>query len=218
MVLSTICNMSSAAAVSQRLKQKVPGVSLAPAAELLPHGVPFAEHRRQVAPRRSGPANPEYAVQSVPMVLGRTPATRAGGRQQGARRSPTLRPSSVRGSQSASSLPRGWSRLIASRSIESLDAKKKRNESPDGTYDSSRYPPRRSLVLCFPIWSADQLVTAVATRVSRRPSRSDSAGARTGLSTGPSYLPAIAILRAISSNKSWNGLSDLGSRPWGPQK
>ena len=72
-----------AAAVSQRLKQEVPGARLAPAAALLSHGVPFAEHRRQVAPRRSGPANPEYAVQSVPMVLGRMPATRAGGSQQG---------------------------------------------------------------------------------------------------------------------------------------
>jgi hypothetical protein len=42
------------------------------------------------------------------------------------------------------------------------------------------------LILCFPIRSADQLVTAVATWVSRRPSRPDRAGARTGLSTGAS--------------------------------
>jgi hypothetical protein len=103
-----------------------------------------------------------------------------------AQRSPTLRPSSVRGSQSASSLPRGWSRLIANRSIESLDAKKKRNESQDGSYDSFRNPPRRSLILCFPIGSVAHLVTAVATWVSRRPSRSHRAGARAGLSTGPS--------------------------------
>src|ERR1700678_2093995 len=72
-----------AAAVSQRLKQQVPDASLAPATELLPHGVPFAERRRQVAPRRSGPADPKYAVQPVPMVLGWTPATRGGGGQEG---------------------------------------------------------------------------------------------------------------------------------------
>jgi hypothetical protein len=102
-----------------------------------------------------------------------------------ARRSPTLRPSSVGGSQSASSLPRGRSRLAASRSIESLDTKRKRNESRNGSRDSFRNPPRRPLILCFPVRSADQLVTHVATWVWWRLSRSDRAGARTGLSTGP---------------------------------
>jgi hypothetical protein len=76
--------------------------------------------------------------------------------------------------------------LIASRSIESLDAKKERNESRDGSYDSFRNPPRRSLIFCFPFGSADQLVTAVARWVSRRTSRSDRAGGRTGLPTRPS--------------------------------
>src|SRR6185437_16029775 len=63
-------HVQCAAAVSQRLKQQVPDDSLAPATELLPHGVPFAERLRQVAPRRSGPADPEYAVQSIAMVFG----------------------------------------------------------------------------------------------------------------------------------------------------
>src|SRR5208282_694165 len=76
-------HVQCAAAVRQCLKQKVPDARLAPATELLPYGVPFAERRRQVAPRRSGPANPEYAVQPVPMVLGWTPTTRGGRSQQG---------------------------------------------------------------------------------------------------------------------------------------
>src|SRR5580692_9996634 len=71
-----------AAAVGQRLKQKVPDARLAPATELLPHRVPSAERRRQVAPWRSGPADPEYAVQPVPMVQGWAPATRRGGNQE----------------------------------------------------------------------------------------------------------------------------------------
>src|SRR5208283_1413376 len=75
-------HVQCAAAVSQRLKQKVPDAGLAPATELLPHGVPFAERRRQVAPWRSSPTDPEYAVQPVPMVLGWTPATRGGGNQE----------------------------------------------------------------------------------------------------------------------------------------
>ena len=75
-------HVQRAAAVSQRLKQQVPDASLAPATELLPHGVPFAERRRQVAPWRSGPAEPEYAVQSMAMVLGWTSATQGRHRQQ----------------------------------------------------------------------------------------------------------------------------------------
>src|SRR4029077_20560143 len=73
------------------------------------------------------------------------------------RRLPTLRRSSVRGSQSASSLPRGRSRLTAGRSIESLDAKKTRNESRGGSYDSFRNLPRHSLILCC---RSDQLVNS----------------------------------------------------------
>ena len=76
-------HVQCAAAVSQRLKQKVPDARLAPATELLPHGVPFAERRRQVTPRRSGPADPEYAVQPMSMILGWTPATQGGGGQEG---------------------------------------------------------------------------------------------------------------------------------------
>jgi autotransporter passenger strand-loop-strand repeat protein len=89
--------------------------------------------------------------------------------------------------------------LIARRSIESLDAKKKRNESPDGSYDSFRNPPRRSLILCFPIGSADQIVTPVATWVSRRTSRSDRAGTRTGLSTGPAVVTTYSVTAGETS-------------------
>src|ERR1700733_662159 len=71
-------HVQCAAAISQRLKQKVPDARLAPATELLPHGVPFAERRRQVTPRRSGPADPEYAVQPMSMIHGWAPATRRG--------------------------------------------------------------------------------------------------------------------------------------------
>jgi len=75
-------HVQCAAAVGQRLKQKVPDARLTPATELLPHRVPFAERRRQVAPRRSGPADPEYTVQPVPMVHGWAPATRRGDNQE----------------------------------------------------------------------------------------------------------------------------------------
>src|SRR5580658_1590487 len=76
-------HVQCATAVSQRLEQEVPHARLAPATELLPHGVPFAERGRQVAPRRSGSADPEYAIQPVPMVLRWTPTTQGGHRQQG---------------------------------------------------------------------------------------------------------------------------------------
>jgi hypothetical protein len=47
--------------------------------------VPFAERRRQIAPRRSGPPDPDHAVQRVPMVLGLTPAARGGLVRKGAK-------------------------------------------------------------------------------------------------------------------------------------
>jgi len=70
MVLSIICNMSSVPPLSASAwsKRSHTPDSL-PATELLPHGVPFAERGRQVAPRRSGSADPEDAIQPVPMVL-----------------------------------------------------------------------------------------------------------------------------------------------------
>jgi hypothetical protein len=49
--------------------------------------------------------------------------------------------------------------LTASRSIESPDVKKQRNESRDGASDTFRNPPRPPLILCFPVRSADQRVT-----------------------------------------------------------
>ena len=55
-------HVQSTATCCQRLNHQVPDARLAPAAELLPHGVPLAERHRQVAPRRSGPANPQYVV------------------------------------------------------------------------------------------------------------------------------------------------------------
>jgi hypothetical protein len=79
--------------------------------------------------------------------------------------------------------------VAAGRSIESPDVKKQRNESRASSYDSFGKPPRRPLILCFPVGSADQRVTPVATSVLRRPTR---AGARTGLSTGPSYVWLIS--------------------------
>src|SRR5271155_4435262 len=63
-------HVQCAAAVGQGLKQEVPDASLAPATELLPHGAPFAEPHRQIAPWPSGSADPEYAAQPVPMVHG----------------------------------------------------------------------------------------------------------------------------------------------------
>ena len=120
-------HVQCAAAVRQHLKQQVPDARPAPATELLPHEVPFSERRRQVAPRRSGPADPDM------------PSSRADGcwvdarharraQPARARRTPTLRPSSVRGSSSASSLPRGRSRLTAGRSIVFPDITRQRNE------------------------------------------------------------------------------------------
>jgi hypothetical protein len=129
-------HVQCAAAVSQRLKQKIPDARLGSATELLPHGVPFAERRRQLVPRRSGPADPEYAVQSVPMVPGWTPATREGHSQQGREDRPLFVGHQSADLSRASSLPRGRSRLTASRSIESPDARKTRNKSRDGGHDS----------------------------------------------------------------------------------
>src|SRR6185295_16923871 len=101
------------------------------------------------------------------------------------RRLPTLRRSSVRGSQSASGLSRGRSRLSAGRSMESLDAKKTRNESRGGRHDSFRNLLRHSLILCC-LRSVGQLVTPIATWVSYHPGCVHCADARAGLSTGPS--------------------------------
>ena len=48
--------------------------------------------------------------------------------------------------------------MTASRSIESPNVKKQRNESGDVPSDSLRNPPPRLLILCFPVRSADQRV------------------------------------------------------------
>src|SRR5205823_1485621 len=64
--------------IRQRLQQQVPYPGLAPAAELPPDRIPIAELRRQVAPRRTGAADPEYPVQFAAVVLWWAPATRGG--------------------------------------------------------------------------------------------------------------------------------------------
>ena len=58
--------------------------------------------------------------------------------------------------------------MTASGSMESPDAKKKRNESGDRHCDSFRNLRRRLWILYFLLESADQLVTPVATWVPRR--------------------------------------------------
>ena len=179
-----------------------PGIQLAPGSSLAPQK-PGREN-----PRRDGIASTPSSICRTPpasraMALrsgrsrvchpvcadgSRVGARRARRRSSGtARRSPTLRPSSVRGSQSTSSLPRGRLRLTAGRSVESPDVKKQRNESPARSYNSFRNLPWIPLILCFPIAPADRRITPVATAVLQRQSRSGRAAAGISLSTGPRY-------------------------------
>lgn len=63
--------ISIAAAVSKKsLEQNVPHARRTPAAELPPYRVPVAECRRQIAPGRSTPTDPEDAIQHAPMIAG----------------------------------------------------------------------------------------------------------------------------------------------------
>jgi len=78
------------AAVCERLKHQVPDARFAPTAELLPHGVAFAELCWEIAPWHSRPAEPEYAVQFVPVVFWWTPATRAGRDQERSENRPLI--------------------------------------------------------------------------------------------------------------------------------
>jgi hypothetical protein len=119
-----------------------------------------------------------------------------------ARRSPTLRRSSVHGSSSASSLPRGRSRLTASRPIESLDEKNLRNESPDRGYDS--FGIRRKVLRFFAFWSGQASSSSPqwTRRCHTAQAAIDRSDARTCLSTRPrtgevrimSPLPAMTVI------------------------
>ena len=61
---------------AKRLQDGVPNPGLRPAAELPPDGVPIAELRRQVTPRRASAHDPEDRVEDLAMVARPTTAFR----------------------------------------------------------------------------------------------------------------------------------------------
>ena len=74
----------------QRVEHQFEQAGFRPAAELLVDGVPLAEIVVQIAPRRTGPRDPEDAVENLPVILRRPPALAAPYDNQGFEKRPFL--------------------------------------------------------------------------------------------------------------------------------
>lgn len=57
-----------AAAFGERFEHQVPKSAHRPTAELAVHRVPIAEFLGQIAPRRTGPRDPECRIKGAPMI------------------------------------------------------------------------------------------------------------------------------------------------------
>ena len=148
-----------AAAIRQRLQQQVPDTGFTPAAKLPPNRIPVAQLRRQVAPRRTGPQDPEYPVQGAAMIL--RWASASGGWSGQERRE--NRPVCVRHQASdhcRPPLPEVALESHRSASGESLSAKTTQSESRVTQCDSFRHARRPlSMLLFHPPDGADRVTS-----------------------------------------------------------
>ena len=82
--------VGGAVGLVQGLQHQLPQARERPSSELAMDREPSAELRRKVAPGRTGPGNPEHAVQHAPVILRRAAPLRAGLDHEGLEEGPFL--------------------------------------------------------------------------------------------------------------------------------